>query len=416
MGFLTSQVDNLEDYNSDRKDALAFDVKNMGYADYDEIDKAFKKLGHDDLDAQDFSEDIYEICQFDNETIFHDIEDYLEVPFYAMGRMGGHWGVLCEDVCDKDLVDVEINEKELWKYIEKNYDLNDYDDIWDIDCEDVGRYADENCFNFVADKDFVKHLNDAWDEIKKQSDYMLTYDYAEYIAERLIEDNFLESKNSTRKPIKESVDKTFFDWMCDKDFFKGISKQVTKKEKCQFDFYKTLDSYAWLITYKEGESLQIYMDKRTNDIFIHVNKNGKSGKDFKFPQLTFNDSVDELLDIIIRYVQGNFDSSWYESKKFARKSIKEQFVGKGEGGYRKPNKTKFNSGICLDSNGVKHTVIFDTRVEDFIVWVDNDNYLMWYVSSPQSLLNNLAESDLDENLILDIVALWEKLPKKRIKN
>ena len=204
--FLTSQVDNLEDYSSDRKDALAFDVKGMGYADYDEIGKAFKKLGHDDLDAQDFSEDIYEICQFDNEIIFHDIEDYLEVPFYAMGRMGGHWGVLCEDVCDKDLVDVEINEKELWKYIEKNYDLNDYDDIWDIDCEDVGRYADENCFNFVADKDFIKHLNDAWDEIKKQSDYMLTYDYAEYIAERLIEDNFLESKTSPRKSIKESVE------------------------------------------------------------------------------------------------------------------------------------------------------------------------------------------------------------------
>lgn len=105
-----------------------------------------------------------------------------------------------------------------------------------------------------------------------------------------------------------------------------------------------------------------------------------------------------------------------ESKTSARKAIKEQFVGKGEGGYRKPNKTKFNSGICLDSNGVKHTVIFDTRVEDFIVWVDNDNYLMWYVSSPQSLLNNLSESDLDENLILDIVALWEKLPKKYIKN
>lgn len=104
-----------------------------------------------------------------------------------------------------------------------------------------------------------------------------------------------------------------------------------------------------------------------------------------------------------------------ESKKTVRKSIREQFVGKGEGGYRKPDKTKFNSGICLDSNGVKHTVIFDTHVEDFIVWVDNDNYLMWYVSSPQSLLNNLAESDLDENLILDIVALWEKLPKKRIK-
>ena len=109
-------------------------------------------------------------------------------------------------------------------------------------------------------------------------------------------------------------------------------------------------------------------------------------------------------------------SEFYESKEFARKSMKEQFVGKGEGGYRKPDKTKFNSGICLDSNGVKHTVIFDTHVEDFIVWVDDDNYLMWYVSSPQSLLNNLAESDLDENLILDIVALWEKLSKKHIKN
>ena len=103
-------------------------------------------------------------------------------------------------------------------------------------------------------------------------------------------------------------------------------------------------------------------------------------------------------------------------KEWKVKSIKEQFVGKGEGGYRKPDKTKFNSGICLDSNGVKHTVIFDTHIEDFIVWVDNDNYLMWYVSSPQSLLNNLSESDLDENLILDIVSLWEKLPKKRIKN
>lgn len=116
---------------------------------------------------------------------------------------------------------------------------------------------------------------------------------------------------------------------------------------------------------------------------------------------------------VVKYVTMN---NFVESKKSARKSMKEQFVGKGKGGYRKPDETKFNSGICLDSNGVKHTVIFDTHVEDFIVWVDDDNYLMWYVSSPQSLLNNLAESDLDENLILDIVALWEKLPKKRIKN
>lgn len=258
--FLTSQVDNLEYYYSDRKDALAFDVKNMGYADYDEVNKAFKKLGHEDLDAQDFSEDIYEICQFDNETIFHDIEDYLEVPFYAMGRMGGHWGVLCEDVCDKYLVDVEINEKELWKYIEKNYDLNDYDDIWDIDCEDVGRYADENCFNFVADKDFVKHLNNAWDEIKKQSDYMLTYDYAEYIAERLIEDNFLESKESARKSIKKSKIMSYdeFQDICEEESndvvhfheYKGAYFVILGKEKeCEKLNNILRDEYNFSTTY-----------------------------------------------------------------------------------------------------------------------------------------------------------------------
>lgn len=190
--FLISQVDNLEYYRSDRKDALAFDVKGMGYADYDEINKAFKKLGYDDLDAQDFSEDIYEICQFDNEIIFHDIEDYLEVPFYAMGRMGGHWGVLCEDVCDKDLVYVEINEDELWRIIQVEFadELRECDDIYDIDYSDVADYAIDKyprSFNFVADKNFVKHLNEAWNEIKNQSDYMLSYDYAEYIAERLTE-------------------------------------------------------------------------------------------------------------------------------------------------------------------------------------------------------------------------------------
>ena len=136
-----------------------------------------------------------------------------------------------------------------------------------------------------------------------------------------------------------------------------------------------------------------------------------------------DDAIFFTEDVIGDAIDNGFinDENWEdylmkESKKSARKSMKEQFVGKGEGGYRKPDKTKFNSGICLDSNGVKHTVIFDTHVEDFIVWVDDDNYLMWYVSSPQSLLNNLAESDLDENLILDIVALWEKLSKKHIKN
>ena len=101
-----------------------------------------------------------------------------------------------------------------------------------------------------------------------------------------------------------------------------------------------------------------------------------------------------------------------ESKKSARKSIKEQFVGKGRGGYRKPNKEKYNFGTCLDSNDVKHDIIFDIHPEDFIVWVDNDNYLMWNIYSPSYLLKNLAESDLDDVLIANIVSLWEKLYNK----
>ena len=190
--FLTLEVDRLEEYSYDRKNALAFDVKNMGYADYDEIDKALKKLGYENLDAYDFENDIYEICQFDNETIFNDIESYLEVPFYAMGRMGGHWGVLCEDVCDEYLVDVEINEDEIWHIIQVEFadELREYDDIYDISCSDIADYAIDKyptSFNFIADKNFVKHLNEAWSEIKGQSDYMLTKDYAEYIAERLTE-------------------------------------------------------------------------------------------------------------------------------------------------------------------------------------------------------------------------------------
>lgn len=188
--FLTLEVDELEEY----KDSLAFDVKNMGYADYDEINKAFKKLGYENLSAYDFENDIYEICQLDNELIFHDIEDYMEIPFYAMGRMGGHWGVLCKDICDyhNNLIEVEINEDEIWHIIQVEFadELREYDDIYDIDYSEVADYAVDKyprSFNFVADKNFVKHLNDAWKEIKTQSDYMQTKDYAEYIVERLTE-------------------------------------------------------------------------------------------------------------------------------------------------------------------------------------------------------------------------------------
>ena len=198
---------------------------------------------------------------------------------------------------------------------DKNSDTEIWLDVWtDNDGDEDYTEWDYNQQSF--------NLNKYEDLVQK---YLQQNDDFFYVLDGVVSDNFplTESKKSAKKSIKESVDKTFFDFMCDKDFFKAISKQVTKKEKCQFDFYKTPNSYAWLITYKEGESLHIYMDERTNDILIHVNKNGKSGKDFKFPQLTFDDSVDELLEIIFHYIQGNFDSSWYESKKSATKSLKD---------------------------------------------------------------------------------------------
>lgn len=99
----------------------------------------------------------------------------------------------------------------------------------------------------------------------------------------------------------------------------------------------------------------------------------------------------------------------HESKKSVRKSLKEQFVGKGEGAYKKPRANKNNSGVCKDSNGINHKVIFDTHVEDFIVWVDNDNYLMWYIYSAGGLKRNLLKSDLDEKLIDEIAELGKQL-------
>jgi hypothetical protein len=74
--------------------------------------------------------------------------------------------------------------------------------------------------------------------------------------------------------------------MCSKDFFNEVSKQITKKEKCKFDFVKIFNSYAWLITCNddfEDECLQINMDLRTKDIIMHVNKNGKMGQAIIYP-------------------------------------------------------------------------------------------------------------------------------------
>lgn len=211
-------------------------------------------------------------------------------------------------------------------------------------------------------------------------------------------ENYLmeESKNSTRKSIKESINGDCYIYFDDNGEIYGKNRR-----------WVFCDNVKGITDTRDFFSLNDFIIDA-----IHIFKNEKQAQKFIDEHLKYFEDKDKV--VIAEYPQTV--SEFYESKEFARKSMKEQFVGKGEGGYRKPDKTKFNSGICLDSNGVKHTVIFDTHVEDFIVWVDDDNYLMWYVSSPQSLLNNLAESDLDENLILDIVALWEKLSKKHIKN
>lgn len=188
FSFITDSVDNLEEYDK----YLCFNVKYMGTSDYDKINKAFKKLGHDDLDAQDFSNDIYEIESTDNRLIFEDIEGYMPIPFYAIGRMGGHWGVAIKDfIKDDDLWDFDIDMKKLEKLLVDEYDLDEVDDIWDVSI-DYGVASDvfdnlDDYVTFHADKSIIKNLNDAWKEIKNQSDYMLTNDYAEYIAEQITE-------------------------------------------------------------------------------------------------------------------------------------------------------------------------------------------------------------------------------------
>ena len=188
FSFITDSVDNLEEYDKN----LCFNVKYMGTSDYDKINKAFKKLGHDDLDAQDFSNDIYEIESMDNQLIFEDIEGYMPIPFYAIGRMGGHWGVAIKDfIKDDDLWDFDIDMKKLEKLLVDENDLDKVDDIWDVSI-DYGVASDvfdnlEDYVTFHADKSIIKNLNDAWKEIKNQSDYMLTDDYAEYIAEQITE-------------------------------------------------------------------------------------------------------------------------------------------------------------------------------------------------------------------------------------
>lgn len=229
------------------------------------------------------------------------------------------------------------------------------------------------CCEYIGDSDFVKTVN-------KYVNQSLSTD------EKII--NALNVRGISNK-YKESINGDCYIYYDDDD----------GKRNVFCDYVKGItDTRNWF-----------YLNKYIIDA-IHIFKNEKQAQKFIDEHLKYFADQDKV--VIAEYPQTV--SGFFESKKSARKSLKEQFVGKGKGGYRKPDKTKFNSGICFDSNGKKHTVIFDTRVEDFIVWVDDDNYLMWNVSSPQSLLNNLAESDLDENLILDIVALWEKLPKKNI--
>lgn len=70
---------------------------------------------------------------------------------------------------------------------------------------------------------------------------------------------------------------------------------------------------------------------------------------------------------------------------------------------KKPKVYRGNYEIISDSYGEEHTVMFDIRMEDFIVWVDDDNYLFWYIYDSKSLKQNLLKSDLDSTLIDGIV-------------
>ena len=195
-----------------------------------------------------------------------------------------------------------------------------------------------------------------------------------------------ESKKSVRKSIKESrasLHKGNVEY--------GVERIRNKIKGSDVTYYFDDEDCFIDVTEKNGNLWAFTIDFGSGHVYMLEPKEdrGSFGAD------------NEAFDVIISMLQG---------KRFnEKKSLKEQFVGKGEGGYKKPRANKSNSGICEDSNGVNHKVIFDTRVEDFIVWVDNDNYLMWDIYNAKGLKRNLLKSDLDEKLIDEIAELGKQL-------
>ena len=244
--------------------------------------------------------------------------------------------------------------------------------------------------DYTGDYFIVEVYNGKIYEIKFQS-----YDWLEHY----MDDSYdlMESKKSARKSIKESNQITANIWEWQK-LLNGV-----------FNFTKWITK-----TFVNGETLHKALEKiyRNEEITLNefVNACIDYIGDYRFEE-TVNKYVKQFLstDDEIKDTFKRSGIKIVESKKSARKLLKEQFVGKGEGGYRKPRANKNNSGVCKDSNGVNHKVIFDIHVEDFIVWVDNDNYLMWDIYSAGGLKRNLLKSDLDEKLIDEIAELGKQL-------
>jgi hypothetical protein len=263
--------------------------------------------------------------------------------------------------------------------------LNDYDDIWDIDCEDIGRYADENCFNFVADKDFVKHLNDAWNEIKKQSDYMLTYDYAEYIAERLIEDNFLESKKSARKSIKESsVRCVTFEQIVDSRF-----DDISKGEEI-------LDDRKDEIVELCGNDFSVYTTDRH---FVEFDDDTQWRETYYVRKNNNKIAWDDLYKIVnsvkpCHYKFDKINDSHFESKSLIRKSIKES--------------VKFNKEKDIYIAQIK-----DSSISFAYTPIDtDDDFNGYFVFDGDDVIEYLNWKGADDNDMLKAFDNFEKAVKK----
>ena len=237
-----------------------------------------------------------------------------------------------------------------------------------------------NCIQYLKDEYNGKKKDELIDDLTKFFDKVIS---------------LTESKKSAKKSLKERDDTIF-------------SKDVKRWMLSGNDIN---------ITFKDGNELvgAIYEHRKDSEdkkaeCFLCEDLTADYTGDYFIVEV-YNGKIYEIkfqsYDWLEHYMNESYDLM--ESKKSARKSMKEQFVGKGEGGYRKPRANKNNSGVCKDSNGVNHKVIFDTHVEDFIVWVDNDNYLMWDIYSAGGLKRNLLKSDLDEKLIDEIAELGKQL-------